>query len=97
MVQCALNGGYTRDDHPDVPVTIEQLVTDAVACRSVGAASVHLHPRRAIDGRESLAPEVHDPVVAAVRAAVPDLEISCSTQEDIDLGAAPNRVAAVRA
>jgi len=97
MIQCALNGDYSRDDHPDVPVTLEQLVADAVACRAAGAASVHLHPRRPADGAESLAPDVHDAVVAAIRAAVPDLEISCSTQEDIDLGDAPDRIAAIRA
>jgi len=97
MVQCALNGGYGREDHPDVPVTLEQLVDDAVACRAAGAASVHLHPRRPSDGVESLAAETHDAVVAAIRAAVPDLEISCSTQEDIDLGGAGDRIAAVRA
>ena len=50
------------------------------------------------NGRTRVAgPEVHDAVVAAVRAAAPTLEISCSTQEDIDLGGAPNRVAVVRA
>jgi uncharacterized protein (DUF849 family) len=97
MIQCALNGDYGRDDHPAVPVTLEQLVADAVACRAAGAASVHLHPRRPGDEVESLAPDVHDAVVAAIRAAVPDLEISCSTQEDIDLGEAPDRVAAIRA
>jgi uncharacterized protein (DUF849 family) len=97
VIQAALNGGYTRDDHPDVPVSLEQLVADAVACRAAGAASVHLHPRRPADGAETLAPEVHDAVVAAIRGAVPDLEISCSTQEDIDLGDAPDRVAAIRA
>jgi len=97
MIQCALNGDYSRHDHPDVPVTLEQLVADAVACRAAGAASVHLHPRRPGDGVESLAPDVHDAVVAAVRAAVPDLEISCSTQEDIDLGDATDRVTAIRA
>lgn len=97
MVQCALNGGHGRDDHPHVPVTLEQLVADAVACRAAGAPSVHLHPRRPADAAESLAADVHDSVVAAVRAAVPDIEISCSTQEDIDLGGAPDRVAAIRA
>ena len=95
MVQCALNGGYTRDDHPEVPVTLDQLVADAVACREAGAFSVHLHPRRPADEAESLAAEVHDAVVAAVRAAVPVLEISCSTQEEIDLGGAPNPIAAI--
>jgi uncharacterized protein (DUF849 family) len=97
MIQCALNGDYGARDHPAVPVTLEQIVADAVACRAAGAGSVHFHPRRPGDGIESLAPEVHDPVVAAVRRAVPDLEISCSTQEDIDLGGAPDRAAAVRA
>ena len=96
MVQCALNGSNSREDHPDVPVTLEQIVDDAVACHAAGAASVHLHPRRPADGAESLAAESHDAVVAAIRAAAPDLEISCSTQEDIDLGGAPDRIAAVR-
>jgi uncharacterized protein (DUF849 family) len=97
MIQCALNGGHSRDDHAAVPVTLEQLVADAVACRAAGARSVHLHPRRPADGVETLAAEPHDAVVAAIRTAVSDLEISCSTQEDIDLGAAPDRIAAVRA
>ena len=44
------------------------------------------HPRRPVDGLESLGADVHDAVVSAIRAPAPDLEISCSTQEDIDLG-----------
>lgn len=97
MVQCALNGGYSRGDHPAVPVTLEQLVSDAVACHAAGATSVHMHPRRPTDGIESLAADVHDPVVVAVRAAAPELEISCSTAEGIDVGEAPDRIAAIRA
>jgi uncharacterized protein (DUF849 family) len=97
MIQCALNGGYVHADHPDVPVTLEELVEDSIACWAAGAVSVHLHPRRPADGRESLAAETHDAVVAAVRQAVPELEISCSTQQDIDLGGLPDRIAAVRA
>ncbi len=49
-IQCALNGDYRSSDHPNVPVTLEQLVADAVACRGRGARSVHLHPRRPGDG-----------------------------------------------
>jgi uncharacterized protein (DUF849 family) len=97
VVQGALNGGRRREDHPDVPVTLEQLVADVASCRAAGAASVHLHPRRSSDGAESLDADVHDAVVAAVRAAVPDVEISCSTMEGIDLGGAADRVEAVRA
>lgn len=97
MIQCALNGDYGPADHPAVPVTLEQLVADAVACRAAGAGSVHLHPRDATSGLETLGAATHDAVVAAVREAAPDLEISCSTQEDIDLAGARDRHEAVRA
>jgi uncharacterized protein (DUF849 family) len=96
VIQCALNGDFGHEDHPKVPVTLEQLVLDARACWEAGAASVHLHPRRALDGVESLAADTHDAVVAAVRRAVPGLEISCSTQKDIDTGDATDRAQAVR-
>ena len=96
MVQCAINGSYGRDDHPAVPVSAEEIVADVLACRAAGAGSVHLHPRRPADGIESLGAATHDAVVAAVRAAAPGLEISCSTQEDIDLAGAPDRIHAVR-
>lgn len=96
-MQCALNGDYGPEDHPGVPMTLGELVADAVACRDAGAGSVHLHPRRSADGLQSLDPATHDPVVAAIRAAAPGLEISCSTQQEIDLGDAPDRIAAVAA
>jgi uncharacterized protein (DUF849 family) len=96
MVQCALNGDYTHTDHPQVPVSRDELVADSVACWAAGAISVHLHPNGA--GQiGTLAAPVHDAVVSAVRTAVPGLEISCSTAEGIDLGGATDRVAAVRA
>jgi len=96
MIQCALNGAYTAADHPAVPVTLEQIVADARACAAAGAASVHFHPHRPDGGGDSMAADVLDPVVAAVRAAVPGLELSCSTHVDIDLGGAADHRAAVR-
>ncbi len=96
MVQCAINGGYGRDDHPLVPVTIEQVVADVLACGRAGAPSVHFHPRGP-DGAMTLAAEWHDATVAAVRRAAPDMEISCSTAEVIDPGPAGDRIGAVRA
>jgi uncharacterized protein (DUF849 family) len=84
-------------DHPEVPVTLDEIVADAVACHAAGADSVHVHPRSPTDRTETLAAEVHDSVVGAIREAAPDLEISCSTQEDIDLGGAADRAAAIAA
>ena len=95
MIQCALNGAYTAADHPAVPVTLEEIAADARACQAAGAASVHFHPHRR-EGGDSMAGAVLDAVVAAVREAVPGLELSCSTHADIDLGGAPDHRAAVR-
>jgi uncharacterized protein (DUF849 family) len=68
LLQAALNGDRTRADHPAVPLSADELAADAAACVTAGAGAIHLHPRDP-EGRERLAPEVVDPVAAAVRAA----------------------------
>jgi uncharacterized protein (DUF849 family) len=97
LIQCALNGHRSPTEHPAIPVTPAQLAASAAECWAAGARSVHLHPRRAEDGRESLAAGSHDAAVAAVRATLPQVEVSCSTQEDIDLGGATTRIEAIEA
>ena len=68
LLQAALNGPSTKDDHPAVPITADELARDARACVEAGAAAIHMHPRNA-DGRESLEAAVIDAVVRQVRAA----------------------------
>src|SRR5215212_7443146 len=68
LLQAALNGPYTKADHPAMPITAAELAADARACVEAGARAIHMHPRDA-DGRESLAAEVIDQVVREVRAA----------------------------
>ena len=68
LLQAALNGPLTKDAHPAVPLSAEELARDAVACIAAGARAFHLHPRDP-DGRERLDAEVVDEVVAAVRDA----------------------------
>jgi uncharacterized protein (DUF849 family) len=68
LLQAALNGPFTKDDHPAVPVLADELARDAVACVAAGAGAVHLHPRDE-DGRERLDARVVDQVVTTVRDA----------------------------
>jgi uncharacterized protein (DUF849 family) len=68
LLQAALNGPYTKADHPAMPVTADELAADAKACVEAGAGAIHMHPRDG-DGQESLAAEVIDATVRAVRAA----------------------------
>jgi uncharacterized protein (DUF849 family) len=68
LLQAALNGPYTKDEHPAMPITAEELAADARACVEAGAGAIHMHPRNHW-GEETLDPEVIDAAVRVVRAA----------------------------
>jgi uncharacterized protein (DUF849 family) len=68
ILQAALNGDFTKADHPAMPISREELVADAVACVATGANAIHLHPRDET-GVERLDAAVVDTVVRAVRDA----------------------------
>ena len=44
LIKACLNGGTTRDEHPSVPQTPDELAAEAVAAVRAGAGAVHLHP-----------------------------------------------------
>jgi uncharacterized protein (DUF849 family) len=66
MLQAALNGPFTKADHPALPVTLAELADDAAACVQAGARAFHVHPRDS-RGEERLDAAVVDVVVEAVR------------------------------
>jgi uncharacterized protein (DUF849 family) len=94
IVQACLNGGRTREDHPAVPIRPAEIATDAARCVWQGARSLHVHPRDA-DGRETLAAEHVDAVVAAVRGRCPGIELSVTTGLWITGGDAEARAHAI--
>ncbi len=77
MLQVALNGGRTKADHHEVPITPTELARDALRCKRVGATEVHLHPR-APSSEETLDPAIVDATVAEVRS-VSGLPVGVST------------------
>jgi uncharacterized protein (DUF849 family) len=68
LLQAALNGPWTKAEHPAMPLTLEELTADAAACAAAGAGAIHVHPRDA-EGRERLDAIVVDEVVRHVRTA----------------------------
>src|SRR5215216_2539070 len=68
MLQAALNGPFTKKEHPALPVSVQELARDAAACVAAGARAIHLHPRDS-DERERLDAEVVEEVVMKVREA----------------------------
>ncbi|MGI5505201.1 3-keto-5-aminohexanoate cleavage protein [Lentzea sp. CA-135723] len=78
MLQACLNGSRTAEEHPALPLTPERLAEDAADVAALGVTSVHIHPRDVIGLPTLVGPEVAT-TIATVRAAVPGIEISVST------------------
>jgi uncharacterized protein (DUF849 family) len=68
LLQAALNGDLTRDAHPAVPISPDELAREATAAVAAGARAIHMHPRDR-DGRETFEKRVVDATVRQVRAA----------------------------
>ncbi|WNG86644.1 3-keto-5-aminohexanoate cleavage protein [Mycobacterium sp. ITM-2016-00317] len=77
-VKACINGARTPDQHPNLPVTPEELAAEAVAAHRAGARAVHMHPKNA-DGVDSLHAAEVDAAVAAVRQALPGLPLGVTT------------------
>jgi 3-keto-5-aminohexanoate cleavage enzyme len=78
IITAALTGAEaTREQQPNLPVTPEDLIEAAVACREAGAAMVHLHVR-AEDGTPSSDPKLFRRAVAGIRERT-DLIVQVST------------------
>jgi uncharacterized protein (DUF849 family) len=70
MIMVAPNGGRRgKDVHPAIPLTAEEIVTDAIDCAKAGAAAMHMHVRNN-DNRHTINPECYQVVLDQVRSAV---------------------------
>ncbi len=79
VINAALTGMVpTRADTPHVPLTVQEIIADAVACVDAGAGILHVHARDA-QGRPTHAPEAYAPIVAGIRSQRPEAVICVST------------------
>jgi len=68
IIEARVNEYAMRDVNPNVPWSTAEIVADAIACRTAGAAMVHFHAREA-DGSPRHAYEGYTDAVNGVRAA----------------------------
>jgi uncharacterized protein (DUF849 family) len=96
MLQACLNGRRTREDHPAVPLSPDELAADARRVVAAGAAELHVHPR-ARGGRDTVEPETAGATVRAIRAACPGVPLGLTTGLWTTGGDAERRHASVEA
>jgi len=96
IITVAPNGAYKqRADHPQVPLSSQEMARTAKACLDAGASMLHLHIRDA-QGRHSLDVAGYRDALAAVRAAVGDAMVLQVTSEAAKVYQAPAQIAMVR-
>lgn len=75
MLQVTPNGPWGKDIHPNMPVSVEELLADLRDCFRAGAAGVHLHVRDD-SGAETLEPAVVNETCRQVRAVAAGVGIT---------------------
>lgn len=78
LIKACLNGRTTRQQHPAVPHTPEELAADARQAVQAGAGAIHVHPRDT-SGEETLEGDAVLAAVRAIRAAVPGIPVGVTT------------------
>lgn len=80
QIMVAPNGARrTRQDHPALPVTIEQTVETAKACFAAGAGGIHAHIRDE-QGLHTLDVGLYRELMAELHRAVPQILVQITTE-----------------
>jgi 3-keto-5-aminohexanoate cleavage enzyme len=69
-LEVALNGAWTRERQPRIPVSVKEIVQEGIACVEAGAAIVHAHAYDEATGRQTQDPEVYVRIIDGIRSRV---------------------------
>jgi uncharacterized protein (DUF849 family) len=69
-LEVALNGPWSRSRQPGIPITVAEIVEQAVACVKAGAAIVHLHAYDEQTGRQKDDAELYARLIGEIRGKV---------------------------
>ncbi len=68
-----------KSDHPELPISLNDIIATAVACQNAGADGIHLHVRDG-GGNHSLDVGLYRDVIAGVKQNAPDLFIQVTSE-----------------
>jgi len=69
-LEVALNGPWGRERQPGIPISIEEIVSEGIACAQAGAAIVHVHAYDVVTGRQRDDWETYARIIAGIRDKV---------------------------
>ena len=69
-LEVALNGAWTRQRQPRIPITVQDIVEEGIACVNAGAAIVHAHVYDETTGQQTQDPDVYAAIIEGIRNKV---------------------------
>lgn len=70
IIECALNGPWSRAAQPLIPITIAECIADGVACARAGASILHVHPYDETTGKQRDDWEIYARIIEGIHAQV---------------------------
>lgn len=70
IIECAINGPWTRKRQPLIPVSVHECVATGVACAAAGASIIHVHPYDETRGVQHDDWEIYARIIEGIRARV---------------------------
>jgi uncharacterized protein (DUF849 family) len=68
-LEVSLNGPWGRGRQPRIPVSVDEIVREGIACAEAGAAIVHVHAYDEASGKPREDVETYARIIAGIRAA----------------------------
>ena len=90
-IEAALNGPWSRRLQPGLPVTVDEIVADGIACARAGAAIVHVHARDPETGEQRDDADLYAAILEGIRS-----EVDAIVYPTIPLAGAPGHEAGER-
>lgn len=85
-LEVALNGGWGKALQPRIPVRVEDIVAEGIACAQEGASLVHVHAYDAASGRQRDDADLYARIIEGIRSRAdcivyPTLPVSAPSAE----------------
>jgi 3-keto-5-aminohexanoate cleavage enzyme len=69
-LEVALNGPWSRDMQPLMPISPAEIIAQGIACANEGATIIHVHPYDVATGRQKDDPDIYARIIEGIREKV---------------------------
>ena len=95
-LEVALNGAWGRDLQPRIPVRVEEIIAEGLACAAEGAAIVHVHAYDEASGRQRDDADLYARIIEGIRSRA-DCIVYPTIPANCDSAKAAERFGAIEA